>query len=247
MGKGAKSSEQDQQEQQQPVDLLSRPQYQPFLQNDFNPAEFTSHILAASKTSAQAQAEELKQGVRQLEQALSAHVLLNHQELLQHARRLADTEQSLQDVVLSVSSLQASVKRIRAEIKGPYEQVKSKTCQLRHVHATIETLRHLIQRLKLVQKLKQQMMTGPAVLDLAKAAKLLTDTHAVSKEVDLEGIHAAEADNEFLKTVATQIQDQAQVSHDAAAQQGKAQPSWWHKFVYFLLSRCQNPIRHGHQ
>eukprot|EP00775_Hariotina_reticulata_P013433 gene13433-13561_t len=210
MGKGAKSSEHEQQEQQQPVALLSLPQYQPFLQDDFNAAEFTSHVLAASTTSAQAQAEELKQGVRQLEQALSAHVLLHHQELLQHARRLADTEQSLQDVVLSVSSLQASVKRIRAEIKGPYEQVKSKTCQLRNMHATIEALRHLIQRLKLVQKLKQQMAAGPAVLDLAKAAKLLTDIQAVSKEADLTGVHAAEADDEFLKTAAAQIQDQAQ-------------------------------------
>jgi hypothetical protein len=62
--------------------------------------------------------------VRQLEQALSTHVISNHHELLQHARRLADTEHSLQDVVLSVSSLQASVKRIRAEMEGPYVQVR---------------------------------------------------------------------------------------------------------------------------
>jgi hypothetical protein len=106
------------------AEVLSDPSLQPFLQQDFNAAEFTSHVLAASRTSAQAQAEQLKQGVRQLEQALSTHVILNHRELLQHARRLADTEHSLQDVVLSVSSLQASVKRIRAEMEGPYVQVR---------------------------------------------------------------------------------------------------------------------------
>lgn len=106
--------------------VLAQPSLQPFLQQDFNAAEFTSHVLAASRTSAQAQAEQLKQGVRQLEQALSTHVISNHHELLQHARRLADTEHSLQDVVLSVSSLQASVKRIRADMEGPYGQVRRK-------------------------------------------------------------------------------------------------------------------------
>jgi hypothetical protein len=104
--------------------VLAQPSLQPFLQQDFNAAEFTSHVLAASRTSAQAQAEQLKQGVRQLEQALSTHVISNHHELLQHARKLADTEHSLQDVVLSVLSLQASVKRIRADMEGPYGQVR---------------------------------------------------------------------------------------------------------------------------
>lgn len=103
--------------------VLAEPSLQPFLQKEFNAAEFTSHVLASSRTSAQAHAEQLKQGVRQLEHALSTHVISNHHELLQHARRLADTEHSLQDVVLSVSSLQASVKRVRAEMEGPYVQV----------------------------------------------------------------------------------------------------------------------------
>lgn len=109
--------------QHQIAEVLAQPSLQPFLQREFNAAEFTSHVLAASRTTAQAQAEQLKQGVRQLEQALSTHVIANHHELLQHARRLAGTEHSLQDVVLSVSSLQASVKRIRAEVEGPYVQV----------------------------------------------------------------------------------------------------------------------------
>lgn len=213
MGKGGKSSsaEMAQQQDQSPVDILSLPQFEPFLQPNFNPAEFTSHVLAASRTSAQAQAEELKQGVRQLDQALSVHVLFNHQELLQHVRRLADTEHSLQDVVLSVGSLQASVKRIRAEIEGPYAQVRLKTKQLRNIHTTVEVLRHLTHRLKLTQKLRQQLAAAPALLDLAKAAKLLTDIHAVSQESDMTGIEAAEADEEFLRSATTQIQDQAQV------------------------------------
>lgn len=215
MGKGGKSSNQpDQaavQEDEQPTDLLSLPRFEPFLNPQFNAAEFTSHVLASSRTSAQTQAEELKQGVKQLEQALTNHVLDHHQDLLQHARRLADTEHSLQDVILSVSSLQASVKRIRAEVEGPYKQVKLKTRQLHNMHDTIQLLRHLIHRLKLVQKLKQQLSASPALLDLAKVAKLLTDINAISSEADLSGIAAAEADEVFLQTAAAQIQDQAQV------------------------------------
>ncbi|WIA37300.1 hypothetical protein OEZ86_014238 [Tetradesmus obliquus] len=78
------------------------------------------------------------------------------------------------------------------------------------MHAAAELLRHLTQRLKLVQKLRQQLATEPALLDLAKAAKLLTDVNSISKEADLAGLAAAEADDTFLQAAAAQIQDQAQ-------------------------------------
>jgi hypothetical protein len=79
------------------------------------------------------------------------------------------------------------------------------------MHTTIELLRHLGHRLKLVQKLKQQLEASPQLLDLAKAAKLLTDINAVSKEVDFSGVAAAEADDGFLQQAAAHIHDQAQV------------------------------------
>jgi DNA repair exonuclease SbcCD ATPase subunit len=208
MGKGGRSSE----DQLQPSELLSLPKFQPFQQDDFNAADFTSSVLAASKTTAHAQSEELKQGVRQLDAALSTHVLTHHQDLLQHARKLVDTEHSLQDVMSSVGSLQASVKRIRAEIEGPYLQIQIRTRQLSNIHSTVELLRQLIHRLKLVQKLRQQMQVAPNSIDLAKAAKLITDIHMVSREADLSGIDAAEADEEFLRHAISSIQDQAQVS-----------------------------------
>ena len=208
MGKGGRSSE----DQLQPSELLSLPKFQPFQQEDFNAADFTSSVLAGSKTTAQAQSEELKQGVRQLDAALSTHVLNHHQDLLQHARKLVDTETSLQDVMASVGSLQSSVNRIRAEIEGPYIQIQTKTRQLSNIHSTVELLRHLIHRLKLVQKLRQQVQAAPSSVDLAKAAKLFTDIQLVSREADLSGIDAAEADEEFLRHAANSIQDQAQVS-----------------------------------
>jgi uncharacterized protein involved in exopolysaccharide biosynthesis len=190
---------------------LAQPRFQPFQQPEFNVSEFTSRILAGSKTTAQAQVDELRASVRQLDGALSTYVFQQHHDLLQHAHKLADTEHAVQDVMLSMGSLQASVKRVRAEIEGPYKQIQTKTQQLRNLHDTVELLRQLIHRLKLVAKLRQQMAVPAASLDLAKAAKLLADISAISRERDLSGLAAAAADDEFLRSTAAAVHDQAQV------------------------------------
>lgn len=68
-------------------------------------------------------------------------------------------------------------------------------------------------RLKLTQKLKQQMgkAEGSTSLDLAKAAKLLTDVAVVGSEADLSGIDVLEADEGFLRDAGQQVRTQAQV------------------------------------
>lgn len=209
MGKGGRNSEE--REDAKPASLLSQPAFEPFQQPDFNVAEFTSRVLAGSRTTAQSQADELKTGVRQLEHALAAHVLSSHEQLLQHSRRLVDTEHVLQDVSLSISSLQASVNRIRAEIEGPYSQIKTKAQQLQNLQRTVELLRHLVHRIKLTHKLKQQLAAPQTSLDLAKAAKLLTDINAVSKEADLSGLNVADAESDLLSSAGADIKEQAQV------------------------------------
>ena len=55
-----------------------------------------------------------------------------------------------------------------------------------------------------------QPPTGGA-LDLAKAAKLLSDITAVSDETDLSGLAAVSAEDAFLKAAGEQIRSQAQV------------------------------------
>jgi hypothetical protein len=113
--------------------------------------------------------------------------------------------------VLSVESLQSAVRRIRAEVVGPYEQIKHKTQQLRNIHATVDILRHVIHRLKLAQKLRAQLAVPAAQLDLAKAAKLITDIKAVDAEADLSGIDAVAADAEWLESARKSVQEQAEV------------------------------------
>jgi hypothetical protein len=194
-----------------PDALLSLPQFAPFVAAQFDVAEFTSRVLAESRTTAHAQAEELRQGVRQLEGALAAGVVARHADLLGHTRRLLDAEAGAAEVALSVGSLQAAVRRVRAEVEGPHAAVRLKTRQLRALHATIELLRALLARLKLVAKLRQHLEAPPEQLDLAKAARLLADVAAASGGGVLAGVDAATADEPFLATAGARIHDDAQV------------------------------------
>eukprot|EP00955_Chlamydomonas_euryale_P085160 364060-Chlamydomonas_euryale.AAC.3 len=198
--------------------VLNDPQFEPFLQTDFNVARFTSNVLAGSQTTAQAQAEQLREGVRVLDAELRSEVLGRSAELLGHVKRMTCADESLRDVVLGVDSLQAAVKRIRGEIVGPYDAVKKKTRQLHNLHATIDLLRLLIHRIKLTQKLKAQLDAAPGALDLAKAAKLITDIRSVDAEADLSGIDAVTSDAAFLAQATTTVRQQAEVRLKACLQ-----------------------------
>lgn len=172
---------------------------------------YCSRVLGGSHTTAQAQSEELRDGVRLLDSELAREVTTRNVDLLKNVRRMLDAERSLGDVVLSVESLQSAIRRIRAEITGPYEHIRARTRQLNNLRATVELLRHLIHRIKLAQKLRQQMAAAPGALDLAKAAKLITDIGAVDKEVDLSDIDAVACDEEFIKAAKQTVHAQAEV------------------------------------
>ncbi|PNH03954.1 Conserved oligomeric Golgi complex subunit 5 [Tetrabaena socialis] len=215
MGKGGDSTDAEQQASgSSPGDLLEEARFAPFQGDNFNVAEFTSKVLGGSHITASAQSDQLRDGVQTLETALSAEVVARNKELLQHVRRMLDAENSVRDVVLSVDSLQSAVRRIRAEVVGPYEQIKHKTLQLRNIHATVDTLRHVIHRLKLAQKLRAQL-----AVDLAKAAKLITDIRHVDAEVDLSSIEAVAVDADFVEAARKSVHEQAEL-HLAAHRAG---------------------------
>lgn len=191
--------------------VLNDPQFASFQQDSFNVAAFTSQVLAGSHITAQSQSEQLREGVIRLERELCSEVKSRNKELLHNVRRMLDTQNSLQDVVASVESLQQAVRRIRAEVVGPYEQIKSRSTQLRNLHATIELLRHVIHHLKLTHKLRQQMAAPAGSLDLAKAAKLLSDIRSVESEVDLSGVQVVAAEKEFIAAASKSVRQLAEV------------------------------------
>ena len=192
--------------------LQADPAYGPFLEDDFDATDFASSALAGSHTTAQAQTHSLQDRIQGLQISLREEVLHRRPEVLQQAAQLRDTEAAMQGVSLAVDTMQSALQRAKALITEPYEQLQLKTQQLRNLHGTVELLRHLIQRLKLVAKLKQQAdVKSGGYTDLAKAAKLLADIKTTSVEGNLAGIDAVEADNEFLHKTWQDVQGNAQV------------------------------------
>eukprot|EP00887_Chlorella_sp_A99_P006562 scaffold3.g6562.t1 len=214
MGKGA---------DEQVVEVLRDSQFAPFLDDDFDAASFASHALAGNRqTSAQQQLEQLQQGIAQLDAALRAEVLRRQDALIGGTARLGEAEAAVQRIALSVRSLQSVAARVRAEIAEPYSALSAKSRQLANLQATVDLLRHVIHRLKLVQRLRAQMAAeGGGVLELAKAARLLYDVAAVDEETDLSGIDAVEADREFLAATRVRVRAAA----EAALQAGLDAPS----------------------
>lgn len=193
-------------------DLRDDATYAPFFRADFNATEFASEALSSRHTTAQAQANKLQDNVEALQLALKDEVLKRRTEVLQQAAQLRETEASMQGINLAVNTVQAALQRARALVMEPYGQVQLKTMQLRNVHSTVERLRHVIQRLKLIAKLKAQLSSkSEGHQDLAKVAKLLTDIELINDAADLSAIDACEADNDFLRTTWQQVQVQAEV------------------------------------
>lgn len=66
--------------------VLSEPRMAPFTSSTFDVATFVSKVLTGSHTTAQAQSEALKDGVRELDGALASEVLSRNKELLTMVR-----------------------------------------------------------------------------------------------------------------------------------------------------------------
>ena len=113
MGKGGEASDLGESSAQRLVHEDAR--FSPFLADDFDVASFTSRVLAGSHITAQAQSEQLREGVRVLEAELATEVTGRSKDLIANVRRMGAAESSLQDVVMSVGSLQSALQRIRGE------------------------------------------------------------------------------------------------------------------------------------
>ena len=59
-----------------------------------------------------------------------------------------------QGINLAVESLTAALRRVRGEVAAPHAALRGQAAQLRNLHATLDLLRHLLHRLKLVAKLR---------------------------------------------------------------------------------------------
>jgi conserved oligomeric Golgi complex subunit 5 len=182
--------------------ILSDPRYTSFLSESFDASKFASTALADTHATPQAQIDHLQQGIVQLDATIRQLVLENRPGLLSHASTLEGIDASLQRVTLSVRSLQSVATRVRAEVSAPCRQASAKTQQLRNVQRTVDILRHTLHRVKLVQRLRTEMhaleTSGGDILEVSKAARLLSDIAAADAEADLSGLSVIDADAAFL-------------------------------------------------
>ncbi len=78
----------------------------------------------------------------------------------------------VQGINLAVESLATALRRVRSEVGAPHAALRTQTAQLCNLHSTLDLLRHLIHRLKLVAKLRvrtklQPICYAPQVLSTA--------------------------------------------------------------------------------
>ena len=59
-----------------------------------------------------------------------------------------------QGMNLSVESLHATMQRVRGEVLQPYATMRVQTMQMGNLHRTSDVLRHVLQRLKHIAKLR---------------------------------------------------------------------------------------------
>ncbi len=68
-----------------------------------------------------------------------------------------------QGINLAVESLTAALRRVRGEVAAPHAALRAQALQLRNLHATLDLLRHLLHRLKLVAKLRVRARPAAAL------------------------------------------------------------------------------------
>ncbi|CAK0784167.1 hypothetical protein CVIRNUC_007370 [Coccomyxa viridis] len=198
--------------------------FAPFLAEHFDAMEYASTSLSSSSATAQAKAAQLQQGIKLLDDRIAAEIQLRQENLLQQAESLREAQAFMQGMNLSVESLHATMQRVRGEVLQPYATMRVQTMQMGSLHRTSDVLRHVLQRLKHIAKLRALDLDAEdknAVPDAAKAARLLTDVAAVSQEMDLSGLALVDADSAYLDAASQKVQSRAR----KALREGMAQLS----------------------
>ena len=64
--------------------------------------------------------------------------------------------------MLAAESLQSSLSRVRDELTDPYQEIRVKVVQLKNLHSAVDLLRHILQSIKLTQRLRVHVGAGAA-------------------------------------------------------------------------------------
>ena len=68
----------------------------------------------------------------------------------------------VQSITLAAESLQSSLSRVRDKLTEPYQEIRVKVVQLKNLHSAVDLLRHILQSIKLTQRLRAHVEAGAA-------------------------------------------------------------------------------------
>jgi hypothetical protein len=128
--------------------LKTDERFQPFLKEDFSPAQYASEVLASSN-GVQTASNQLTEGINILEKAVRDEVTRSYDVLMNQLTGIEDAEKILHTLRNGVNSLHQTTAKVRTEIAEPHKIVSAKTKQLERLTTTTDVLHRVVRAVKL--------------------------------------------------------------------------------------------------
>ena len=203
--------------------LKTDERFQPFLREDFSPAQYASEILASSN-GVQTASNTLNEGINILEKAVRDEVTRSYDVLMNQLTGIEEAEKILRTLRNGVNSLHQTTEKVRTEIVEPHRIVSAKTKQLERLTTTVDVLHRVVRAVKLMQRLRvcvENSSGGSSIggrnndksssIDFAKAAKLIHELREVELDADdsLVGVECVDAQREWVVQVTKLVRREA--------------------------------------
>ncbi|CAL6324105.1 unnamed protein product [Bathycoccus prasinos] len=206
--------------------LKTDERFQPFLKEDFSPAQYASEVLASSN-GVQTASNQLTEGINILEKAVRDEVTRSYDVLMNQLTGIEDAEKILHTLRNGVNSLHQTTAKVRTEIAEPHKIVSAKTKQLERLTTTTDVLHRVVRAVKLTQRLRacvessdssgggrnnsNSTNSSSSSIDFAKAAKLIHELRELEIEASdsLVGVECVDAQREWVVQVTKLVRREA--------------------------------------
>ena len=206
--------------------LKTDERFQPFLKEDFSPAQYASEVLASSN-GVQTASNQLTEGINILEKAVRDEVTRSYDVLMNQLTGIEEAEKILHTLRNGVNSLHQTTGKVRTEIAEPHKIVSAKTKQLERLTTTTDVLHRVVRAVKLTQRLRacvessdsssggrnnsNSTNSSSSRTDFAKAAKLIHELRELEIEASdsMVGVECVDAQREWVVQVTKLVRREA--------------------------------------
>ncbi|KAJ8301246.1 hypothetical protein KUTeg_020233 [Tegillarca granosa] len=154
------------------------------------------------------QLSKLAEGISLLDKEIHSQIVAHHDDLLSQATGVETLEGVLQMMQTRIQSLLAAMDRIRTKVTEPFNNITTRTTQLRNLQEACDLLRRVIRIIYLSKRLHSQLQGGAR--EITKAAQSLNELDYICEGVDLSGVEVIEQDRRFIKQARRDVEVQAQ-------------------------------------